>query len=149
MGTGKGTVVTKLDLSGMKPGQQAGFVRFSIIYHLFGVRMDGDGIKRLLFNANGKVTDGSPIETDTLWIRTFNDSDQAHFAYSTDGESFTRFCPKFTIKFGNWCGDHIGFYCWNNKIAAGYIDIDWFHYEYDGPKGQCQLAKNQANTKNG
>jgi|GEM_PF-2857981 len=62
--------------------------------------------------------------------------DQARFAYSTDGESFRRFGPEFTIKFGNWCGDRLGFYCWNDNIIAGYVDIDYFHYDYDGPKGR-------------
>jgi beta-xylosidase len=133
MGTGKGTVVTRLDLSGMKPGQQAGFVRFSGIYHLFGVRLENN-VKRLFFNANGKAKNGPVIETDAFWIRTVNDGDQARFAYSTDGRTFTRFGPAFTIKFGNWCGDRLGFFCWNSEKAEGYIDIDYFHYDYDGPK---------------
>jgi beta-xylosidase len=136
MGTGEGTIVTKLDLSGMRPGQQAGFVRFSNVYHLFGVQMNNDGDKQLLFNANGKVTDGPVIEANALWIRTINQGDQARFAYSTDGESFSRFGPEFTITFGNWCGDRLGFYCWNDNLDAGCVDVDYFHYDYDGPKGQ-------------
>ena len=28
-----------------------------------------------------------------------------------------------------------GFYCWNNKRAEGHIDIDYFQYDYNGPKG--------------
>ncbi len=134
MGTGKGTVTTKLDLSGMKIGQQAGFVRFSSIYNMLGVHINSSGIRQLIFNANGKVIRGPAIKTDTLWIRTVNDGDQARFAFSTDGGSFARFGPEFKIKFGNWCGDRLGFYCWNDKVDAGWIDIDWFHYEYDGPK---------------
>ena len=133
MGTGKGTVITKLDLSGMRPGQQGGFVRFSDIYHLFGVRTDGNNVRRLFLDANGQVTDGPVIETTTLWIRTANDGDLAHFAYSTDGTTFIRFGAEFTIKFGNWCGDRLGFFCWNNK-NEGCIDVDYFHYDYDGPK---------------
>jgi len=133
MGTGKGTVITRLDLSGMKPGQQAGFVRFSVIYHLFGVRLEDD-VKWLFFNANGKVENGPAIETDAIWIRTVNDGDQARFAYSTDGWTFTPFGSAFTINFGNWCGDRLGFFCWNNRKAEGYTDIDYFHYDYDGPK---------------
>jgi hypothetical protein len=31
-------------------------------------------------------------------------------------------------------GDRLGFFLWNEKEDAGYIDIDWFTYEYDGPK---------------
>lgn len=98
--------------------------------------MDHSGVKRLLFNANGRVTEGPVIGVDILWIRTVNQGDQTWFAYSTNGESFTRFGPEFTIKFGNWCGNRLGFYCWNDKIANGYIDIDYFHYDYDGPKSR-------------
>jgi beta-xylosidase len=137
MGMGKGTVITKLDVSAMKPGQQSGFVRFSSIYHLLGVRMESNSANRLFFNANGQVTDGPVIETDTLWIRTVNNGNLAHFAYSTDGETFTRFGPEFTIEFGNWCGDRLGFFCWNNKKTEGHIDIDYFHYDYDGPKASA------------
>jgi beta-xylosidase len=133
MGTGKGMVITRLDLSGMKPGQQAGLVRFSAIYHLFGVRLEDD-VKRLFFNADSKTENGPVMKDDALWIRTVNEGDQAHFEYSTDGRTFTHFGPAFTINFGNWCGDRLGFFCWNNRNAEGYIDIDYFHYDYDGPK---------------
>jgi hypothetical protein len=76
------------------------------------------------------------IETDTLWIRTTNDGDQARFAFSTGGEIFHRFGPDFTLKFDKWTGDRLGFFCWNDNRAAGYVDVDYFHYDYDGPKEQ-------------
>jgi len=134
MGKGKGTVNAKIDLSGMKPGQRAGFARFSDVYHLLGVRVDEAGARRLFFSANGKVTDGPAVAGDTLHVRTFNDANQARYEYSTDGRTFTRVGPTFTIRFGNWCGDRLGFFCWNTRAAAGHIDVDYFRYDYDGPK---------------
>ncbi len=42
--------------------------------------------------------------------------------------------PVFTIAFGKWTGDRLGFFCWNEKEEKGHIDVDWFKYDYDGPK---------------
>ena len=134
LGTGKGRVDTLIDLAGMKPHGQAGFVRFAKTYRLLGVRCEADGVKRLFFSDGGKGTDGPALGADTLYVRTENDGDQAHFAYSTDGRTYTRFGPAFTLTFGQWMGDRLGYFCWNDSEAAGHIDIDYFHYDYDGPK---------------
>ncbi len=136
MGTGKGAAEAKLDLSGMRPGQQAGLVRFSVDYHLCGVRMTETGQKRLFFDINGKVTTGPVIDADTLWIRTDNDGDRARFAWTfmSGGLRLSGDGPEFTLKFGKWCGDRLGFFCWNDEKAEGHIDVDYFHYSYDGPK---------------
>ena len=138
MGTGKGQATAKLDLSGMRPGQRAGFVRFGGVYHLLGAHCDQAGTRRLFFDANGKATQGPPIKQNDLWIRTVNDGDQASFAYSLDGTTFTRLGPTFTVKFGKWTGDRLGFFCWNDQTAVGHLDVDFFHYDYDGPKGAAR-----------
>jgi beta-xylosidase len=135
MGTGKGEATAKFDLAGMVPGQRAGFVRFGGVYHLLGVHVGDDGTRRLFFNANGQVTEGPVMDADTLYVRTNNDGDQARFARSTDGRTFRDFGPTFTVKFGKWTGDRLGFFCWNEREPQGHIDVDWFRYQYDGPKG--------------
>lgn len=136
MGITTGTAVAKLDLSGMSPGQRAGFVRFGGVYHLLGVSADGSGKRTLFFRDNlGRDTAGPEIRSDQLWIRTRNDGDQATFEYSLDGQRFGRLGPPFTIKFGRWTGDRLGFFCWNEQAETGHIDIDSFRYDYDGPKG--------------
>jgi len=134
MGTGKGEATAKFDLSGMHAGQRAGFVRFGGIYHLLGVHVEPDGVRRLFFDANGQITSGPVIEATTLYIRTANDGDQARFAWGTDGRTFHDFGPTFTLKFGQWTGDRLGFFCWNDSEPQGYLDVDWFQYSYDGPK---------------
>ena len=71
MGTGRGDAVAKFDISGMKPGQRAGFVRFGGVYHLLGVQVEPDGAKRLFFEGTGGPAKQGPVlTTDVLWVRT-------------------------------------------------------------------------------
>ena len=118
----------------MRAGQRAGFVRFGGVYHLIGVHGGEGGSRRLFFNANGELTEGPELVGDDLWIRTENDGNQAAFAYSIDGEAYADFGPVFTLAFGKWTGDRLGFFCWNERCEEGYIDVDWFHYDHDGPR---------------
>lgn len=136
MGKGKGVVTARVDISGMKPGQQAGFCRHSGQYILLGIRAGEDGVNKLIFNKNGKVKEGPVVRRDVIYYRTKNDGNQAFYEYSLDGKTYKPFGEKFQLKFGRWRGDRLGFYCWNDKKADGHIDIDYFHYDYDGPKGR-------------
>jgi beta-xylosidase len=117
----------------MQPGQQAGFCHHSGQYILLGIRVENDGTKRLLINNNGRQSDGPTITQDVIYYRTDIAGNQATYSYSFDGESWKRFGEEFQLRFGRWRGDRLGFYCWNDKSDAGHIDIDWFHYDYDGP----------------
>jgi beta-xylosidase len=134
MGTGRSEACAKLDITGMRPAQRAGFVRFGGVYHLVGVHIEDDGRKRLYIDANGEISEGPEIDGDDLWIQTENLGEQARFLYSTDGEGFFDIGDPFILRFGTWTGDRLGFFCWNDREAAGHLDIDWFHYDYDGPK---------------
>ena len=69
---------------------------------------------------------------------------RATFSYSLDGTKWDRIGPEFTLTFGRWRGDRIGFFCWNETEANGQIDIDWFHYEYDGPRSFGPLSSECA-----
>lgn len=134
MGNTDGTAEAKFNLSEMKPGQRAGFVRFGGVYHLLGVYVQPNGVRKMFFNANGTHSQGPEVEGDDLWIRTSNIGNQASFSYSLDGGHFIKMSPDFTIAFGKWTGDRLGFFCWNEMDEVGAIDIDYFNYEYDGPK---------------
>ena len=81
-------------------------------------------------------TEGPIITSDKLFVRTSNARNQATYEYSTDGKIFNSFGPTFTISFGKWTGDRLGFFSWNENQDAGHIDVDWFSYDYDGPKGK-------------
>lgn len=136
MGITTGTAVAKFNLAGMKPGQLAGFVRYGGVYHLLGVTVKEDGKRYLFFmDGRGNKTMGPQLKGNTLYVRTTNNSNQATYEFSTNGKKFERFGPVFTIEFGKWTGDRLGFFCWNEKAEQGYVDVDWFKYDYDGPKG--------------
>lgn len=132
MGTGTGQATTKMDLSGMVEGQQAGFCHHSIQYILCGIKVI-NGEKRIVFNLDGKETLGTTIDTETIWFRTDIDGAYADFSYSLNGKEWTSIGKKFLLKFGHWRGDRIGFYCWNDLKAGGHVDIDCFHYDFEGP----------------
>ncbi len=135
MGITTGTAVAKFDLSGMAPGQLGGFVRYGGVYHLLGVIVKEDGQRNLFFmDKFGVKTMGPEIKTNDLYVRTSNDFNQATYEYSLDGKNFERFGPVFTIEFGKWTGDRLGFFTWNEIAEQGHIDVDWFTYDYDGPK---------------
>ncbi len=135
MGITTGTAAAKFDISGMQPHQLAGFVRYGGAFNVLGVEVDETGKKHLFYmNPMAEKTQGPAITTNILYVRTSNTSNQAFYEYSLDGETYTRFGPIFTIAFGKWTGDRLGFFSWNEKEDAGYIDVDWFTYDYDGPK---------------
>ena len=135
MGITTGTAVARFDISGMLPGQRAGFVRFGGVYHLLGIHMVNSESRQLFFmDDKGMQIKGPEIQGNDLYIRTSNTSNLAFFEYSTNGRDFNRFGPEFTIVFGMWTGDRLGFFCWNEMEEKGYVDLDWFKYDYDGPK---------------
>jgi beta-xylosidase len=135
MGTTTGTATAKFDISNTTPGQRAGFVRFGGVFHLCGISVDDSENRNLFFmNKEGEETMGPIIKGDQLFIQTSNNGNKASFKYSLDGETYESFGPEFTLKFGKWTGDRLGFFCWNEKDEKGSIDVDWFSYDYDGPK---------------
>ena len=135
MGTTTGTALAKFDLDGMQAGQRAGFVRYGGVYHLLGIKMDESGSRKLFFmDTEGKETTGPEITGKHLYIKTTNNGNKAFFEYSMDGKSYEKFGDEFTIKFGSWTADRLGFFCWNELEESGYIDVDYFQYDYDGPK---------------
>ena len=74
MGSTTGTAVAKFDLSGMKPGQRAGFVRFGGVCHLIGVYAEMNGERRLFFRDNsGKEIKRLGIDGDDLFVAGMSD----------------------------------------------------------------------------
>ena len=136
MGITNGVAVSKFDISNMAPGQRGGAVRYGGVSHLLGIVVDQTGKRNLFFmDKLGKEILGPEIMGAQFYVRTTNEHHHAYFEYSTDGKTFKRFGPSFIIEFGTWTGDRLGFFCWNEKGEKGHIDIDWFTYSYDGPKG--------------
>jgi len=136
--TSSNEVVLKLDLSGMADGQKAGLCHFSRSHSGLGVSQTGR-VRALEFRINDRIRPGPAITRNTLWLRsTWGWDGRSQYAYSLDGSLFTNFGEPYQLTWGNYRGDRIGIYNFNNKSDAGYLDVDWFRYEYAGPRAPTQ-----------
>jgi len=125
-------VDVKMDISGMAVGQEAGMSHFNggKDYCTLGVIMTEKG-KSIKYNDNGKVEEGESITSSVIWIRSVIDKDCINtYYFSIDGQSFKPFGGKYTLKWGGFRGDTIGIYNYNNQNESGFVDIDWFHYQF-------------------
>jgi beta-xylosidase len=126
-------VTIKVDLSGMVDGQEAGLANFNGGRNYSNLAVvQKDSTKTLKYEEDGKATmgDALPNGTTNIWLRSsagFDDS--CAYSYSTDGQTFTSFGGTYKLKSGNYRGDMIGIYTFNNDKEDGYIDVDFYHYE--------------------
>jgi beta-xylosidase len=126
-------VVIKLDLGGMADGQKCGLCHFAGTHSLLGVSQEG-ATRRLEFDNNGRVTTGPEIVGRDLWLKsTWGLEGKSQYAYSLDGQTFTDFGDPYQLTWGNYRGDRIGIYCFNDRAEDGYVDVDYFHYTYSSP----------------
>ena len=133
MGKGCDTVTVRMELKGMVEEQEAGITHFAAYYFNLGVVKKGKGIYEVIENRNGVVTSLGTVDSDALWLRCLMNQDKGIYEYSTDGKHFIRSKQDFTIAAKGFRGDRIGLYS-IHKAGKGYVDIDWFRYDYDGPK---------------
>ena len=71
-----------------------------------------------------------------MWLKSSWGLDgKSQYAYSTDGHTFANFGDPYQLTWGNYRGDRIGIYTFNNKADAGLIDVDAFVYNYARPPG--------------
>ena len=134
--TASNEVTLKLDLSGMSDGQKAGLCHFSKNYSFLGVRQDGTALT-LEYNNNGRVTAGPVVAGKTLWLKsTWGADGRSQYSYSEDGRTFTNFGEPYQLAWGNYRGDRIGIFCFNDKADAGYVDVDFLHYDYSDSRAE-------------
>ncbi len=128
MRTSRNEVTVRLDLAGMADGQQAGIAHYSAAWCLFGVVQTG-GVRTLTVNDGGHAVPGPRITQNALWLRSAWGYDgQSRFSYSLDGKTFLNLGDPYQLKWGNYRGDRIGIYSFNDLGERGYVDVDWFHY---------------------
>lgn len=126
-------VTTKIEIEGMVRGQEAGLAHFNggKSYASAAVCLN-QGIKRLKYEMNGEIIEGDslPANQKVVYFRTCVGFDNmACFQYSTDGTEFKEFGGVYQLKPANFRGNMIGVYTYNDEKEAGYIDVDWFHYQ--------------------
>ncbi len=128
--TASNEVTIKLDLTGMADGQVAGLCHFAKTYATLAISQSGN-TRTLTSTLAGKTITGPTLSATTLWLSsTWDFNGESHFSYSTDGTTFTHFAQPYLLTWGNYRGDRIGIFNYNNKSDAGFLDIDSFHYTF-------------------
>ena len=121
-------VTIRIDISRMEDGQRAGLCHFSGQHSAIGVAME-NGEHRLEYRKNGKVRQGPAVRAKYLWLRSEWGLDGlSRYSYSLDGDRFRPFGEPYQMVWGNYKGDRVGIYCFNDRAEAGCVDVDYFHY---------------------
>lgn len=138
IGRARDTVITKMDISGMEPGHKAGLIHTAKNYFTIGVSAKGNK-KHVYVDINGGLKMGAEIKSNYIWLKSIVNGQDGHFEYSTDGKDYTILGQDFFTKTQGFNGVFIGLYSMNDS-GKGYVDYDWFHYTYDGPKSEMLSA---------
>jgi beta-xylosidase len=135
-------VTVQLDVDGMQDGQSAGLVHFNggVDHARISVTRAG-GVSSMVYQDGEAMVRGIelPRATRTIWLRSEVDALCTNrYAYSLDGHGFTPFGEGYLLKWGNYRGDNVGVYTYNDHAEAGHVDIDWFRYSFEGPSPPFQ-----------
>ena len=130
----------KLYIGGMDNGQKAGLCHFaSPNYASIGIACK-DSICYLEFNLKGILTMGQAINNKNIWLKsTWSLDGLSHFFYSLDGKKYLPFGSPYQMVWGSYRGDRIGIFNYNNLGEAGYVDVDFFKYQYSGSSNVVML----------
>lgn len=137
--------IVRLDLTKMAEGQRSGICHFSAAWSEFGVQMK-DGQLQLYHRTNlateEKVIDNASLfslhsslfvseakQSASLWLRsTWGLDARCHYAYSLDGKTWHEADATYTLQWGNYRGDRLGLFTYNNKGEAGEATFTDFSY---------------------
>ena len=120
-------VVIKMDISGMENGQNAGLVHAaSALNTALGVcQIDGARYIRYIEGPENMLGNEIPKGITTVYIKSCWGFDCINrFYYSFDNINYTLFGPDYQLRGSQYCGDHVGLFCYNNLLEAGYVDIN-------------------------
>jgi beta-xylosidase len=133
MRTAHNQVTALFDLAGMTDNQRAGLAHFGRTYCTLGVWRDGAS-DHLVFDLNGRVARGPEIHQNRIWLRsTWDFAGISQFSYSLNGIEFEDIGATYQLTWGDYRGDRVGLFTFNNSAAQGYaglgyVDIDSFSY---------------------
>lgn len=130
MRTKNSEVIVKVEIGKMADGQFAGLCHYAKTYSTLGVRQDKT-IRKVIYDNNGIETEGPEITGTSVWLKsTWGYDGLSQYSFSLDGKNFTALGDKYQLSWGFYRGDRIGIYNYNLTDEKGYVDVDWFHYEY-------------------
>lgn len=121
-------VTIKMDISRMEDGQKSGLCHFSSQHSALGIVKE-NGICYLEYRKNGNIVRGPEAASSFVWLHSVWGLDGlSRYAYSWDGDNFVDFGEPYQMVWGNYRGDRIGIYCFNDVAEKGWVDVDYLHY---------------------
>ena len=124
-------VTVKIDISSMADGQRAGLCHFSAASSAVGVVQEG-GQRYMEWRHNDEVKRADPVGQNSVWLQSRWGLDgMSTYYYSLDGDTFIPFGAPYRLQWGNYRGDRIGIYSFNDLSDEGYIDVDYLHYRLE------------------
>lgn len=119
----------RIDLSKMAEGQRSGICHFSSPWSEFGVEMKNG--KRILYHRTNSSSQGVLLNDipEVIYLGSHWGLDaRCHYTYSTDGKSWQDFGVRYQLQWGNYRGDRLGLFTYNNKGEAGQATFSDFSY---------------------
>ncbi len=141
MGKHGNVMTAKIDFSDMVNGQEGGLHISAGDNSAIGVKKDDKGELRLFFKSDAAVNkkmvvqNGMCIKQPVVWLQAKVEEGLATFFYSLDGEKFQPLGVEVRLLFTGFIANAVGFYTMGAE-ENGHMDVDWFKYDYDGPKGK-------------
>ncbi len=122
-------VVIKLDVSALTDGSRTGLCHFSDHSSALGIVQEGSE-RYIEFRHNDQCKRGEKLQQNYIWLKTEWGLDGvSHYSYSLNGDTFIPFGEPYPLRWGNYRGDRIGIYCFNDKEETGLVDVDYLHYK--------------------
>ncbi|HEY8964843.1 MAG TPA: hypothetical protein VIM58_00255, partial [Candidatus Methylacidiphilales bacterium] len=135
--TAKNTVTVTLSLDGMSDGQVAGLCHYGRGFSGIVVCQE-NGSRYVESRTDQGKQRVAPLEKARIWFRSEWDlQGVSQFSYSLDGETFTPAGEPYKMTWGDYRGDRVGLFTYNDT-AAGWVDFSHFEYLYDSlvPRGK-------------
>ncbi len=130
MGSEYGNIITCIDVNAMVNEQIVGLCIVANNLGLLKV-VQINNERFIQVSIGGKSFDNVPIRTNKVWLKALSENNVYQFYYSTDGKKFNQVGESFEVEgWCNWRGVEIGLFCWTNEAPIGYVDVDWFRYDY-------------------
>ena len=122
------SVTVRLDLARMADGQHAGLAHVSTAFAALGVVQSG-AVRRLEYRDLAGAVDIAPVTSPIIWLRTSWGLDGlASYGYSTDGRIFRSAGSPYRMTNGDYRGDRVALYTYNDRADRGSVDVDRFVY---------------------
>lgn len=131
--------MTRVDVSGMKPGDHAGLVALQHLYGTVGIRITESGEREVVM-CSGRG-DGSedtvariPYASHIVYLKIIFDfregKDLAYFYYSTDGEAWQAIGSPLQMRYTleHFMGYRIGLFHYATLETGGFTAYDYFRY---------------------